>query len=176
MHQFYQFDDKKLKELIIEVEELRKEVKKAKQQCGQLELENDFLRRTNAQLKAELEKDIQLKYKDSLCQDTTKCTLKYGHNRVIDDEISHVSNVSSNNLLQNTTLEEALDNYRHFDSYQQMQTHRATSDGFRLADTYKLSEKRRSGDVHRSELPKQDLRHSRKQLVEKCLSPRRQRH
>jgi hypothetical protein len=147
-----------------------------KQHCGQFELENDFLRRTNAQLKLELEKDIQLKYKESVCQDTTKCTVKYGHNRVIDDEISHVSNVSSNNLLQNTTLEEALDNYRQFDSYQQMEGHRATSDGFKLAEGYKLSEKRRSGDIQRNELPKQDLRHSRKKLVEKCLSPRRQRY
>lgn len=37
VHQFYHFDDKKLKELIVEVEELRKEVKNLKQTVGELQ-------------------------------------------------------------------------------------------------------------------------------------------
>jgi FtsZ-binding cell division protein ZapB len=64
VHQFYYFDDKKLKDLIMEVEELRKEVKKSKTQISELQMQNDFLTRTNVQLKLELEKEIQIRKKD----------------------------------------------------------------------------------------------------------------
>jgi anion-transporting ArsA/GET3 family ATPase len=63
VHQFYHFDDGKLKQLIQELESLRKEVKKQQQAVTDLQLENDFLRRTNAQLKLELQKEIQTRTK-----------------------------------------------------------------------------------------------------------------
>ena len=46
----------KLKELIVEVEELRKEVNNLKQTVLELQMEKDFLTRTNAHLKHELQK------------------------------------------------------------------------------------------------------------------------
>ncbi len=56
VQQFYHFDDGKLKGLIQELESLRKEVKKQQQTIADLQTQNDFLRRTNAQLKLELQK------------------------------------------------------------------------------------------------------------------------
>jgi regulator of replication initiation timing len=55
VQQFYQLDDKKLKELIAEVEALRKELKRTRAEICQLQLHNDFLTRTNAHLKLQLE-------------------------------------------------------------------------------------------------------------------------
>ena len=103
MHQFYHFDDDKLKELIRELEALRKEVRKCRQAVQELQLENDFLRRTNAQLKAELEKEVQARTKEAY-QDVTKCTLRY-QSKALDDEITHISSAGSN-FLHNTTLED----------------------------------------------------------------------
>jgi predicted RNase H-like nuclease (RuvC/YqgF family) len=51
VQQFYHFDDGKLKGLIQELEGLRKEARKQQQTITDLQLQNDFLRRTNAQLK-----------------------------------------------------------------------------------------------------------------------------
>lgn len=105
VHQFYHFDDDKLKQLIRELEALRKEVRKHREALQDLQLENDFLRRTNSQLKAELEREIQLRTKEAYAQDVTKCTLRLAPSKALDDEITHISSAGSN-FLQNTTLED----------------------------------------------------------------------
>jgi regulator of replication initiation timing len=71
--------------LIKELESLRKEVKKYKEMINDMQMENDFLKRTNIQLKLELQKEIQVRTKDAYAQDISKCTLKYANNKSIDD-------------------------------------------------------------------------------------------
>ncbi len=51
VHQFYLFDDKKLKELIGTVECLKKKYKMSQEQLQDLIVENDFLRKNNCKLK-----------------------------------------------------------------------------------------------------------------------------
>lgn len=67
VNQFYQFDNNKLKDLILEVEKLKAEIAKLKEENEGLKIENDFLNRTNFQLKTEkiTDNDLRKPHKDS---------------------------------------------------------------------------------------------------------------
>lgn len=69
-------------------------------------MENDFLRRTNTHLKAELQKEIQIRTKEAY-QDISKCTLpRHTHStsKSSDDESTHLAISTHSNPLASTTL------------------------------------------------------------------------
>lgn len=49
--QLYQIDEKKLRNLLMEIDNLKEELKKLRKENEALRIENDFLNRTNFQLK-----------------------------------------------------------------------------------------------------------------------------
>lgn len=63
--EFHQIDNGKLRVLLGEVDNLKKEIVKLKKDNESLKLENDFLNRTNFKLKKEIENENEKKIKSN---------------------------------------------------------------------------------------------------------------
>lgn len=117
-------------------------MRKQEQIVTDLQTQNDFLRRTNAQLKLQLEKEVAERTRDAYAQELSRNNgqgqSRVAINRALEDELTHLASCSHFN---STTL--TLDD-----------------EDYRTSPTPPAE-------------PSRDSRSSRKQLVEKCLSPRR---
>lgn len=111
----------------------------------ELQTQNDFLRRTNTQLKLQLEKEVAGRTREAYSQELSRNSgqgqgqSRAALSRALEDELTHIGSCSHFN---STTL--TLDD-----------------EDYRTSPTPTPPE------------PPRDSRSSRKHLVEKCLSPRR---